>query len=80
MKGIVAILHVRAFGHYALDHRQIAGKGSTMKNSAIVNAGHVPVALFFQKEIDRLTLPTDVAEEECQPNRVAGAHGLSATI
>ena len=52
MIGVVAIADVSALRYQTLDHGQISLERRAMQRCSIVDASHVPVAVFLQQEVD----------------------------
>ena len=73
---VVAVARVGAAFDEAPDHVEIAGKRRAVQRGAIVDADHVPVAVFLQEKVDGLSLLPHVGIEQRQPDRVASRHLL----
>ena len=71
VEGVVAVARVGAAFDKAPDHVEITGKRRAVQRRTIVDADHVPVAVFLQEEVDGLSLLPYVGIEQRQPDRVA---------
>ena len=74
---IVAVADVGTRRDETLHHLDIAFPGRAMERRAVVDADHVPVAVFRQQKVDGLSLSAHVRIEQREPDRVTLRHFLA---